>query len=363
MSIARVPQALFLVLAASACRQVAGLDDPLPWDGGGGGDGNGGDDARSDGPMSALCHGTGIVQLCFDAPPMGATMLPGGTLDTDTSPLCSTNVVSGATTACVIAGDTVSLAAGLTLAATGSKPLIIVARNQITITGTLDVATHRFGPRGAGAAIGPCNAAGSPSGGGGGAGGSFGGLGGDGGAPNQTMAGSVPAAPTTLRGGCSGRSSGGVGGDGGGATYLIAGVQIEVVGAINASGAGAEKADSGIRGGGGGGSGGMIGLDAPAVQIGGIVFANGGGGSGGSDAGSEGDDGWDPAGGAGGIGGAGSGTSGDGGTGASGTTLTGVAGGAGTAGVSGGGGGGGGAGVVKLYGTRSGSGTISPPPS
>lgn len=361
MSIARISRALFLVLAASACRQVAGLDDPLPWDGGGGGDG--GDGGRSDGPMSALCHGTGIVQLCFDAPPTGATMLPGGTLDTDASPLCSTNVVSGVTDACVIAGDTVSLATGLTLAATGSKPLIIVARNQITITGTLDVATHRLGLRGAGATMGACNAAGSPSNGGGGAGGSFGGLGGDGGAPNPTMAGSVPAAPTTLRGGCSGRSSGGVGGDGGGATFLIAGARIEVVGAINASGAGAEKADSGARGGGGGGSGGMIGLDAPAVVVGGIVFANGGGGSGGSDSGSEGEDGRDPVGGAGGIGGAGSGTAGDGGTGASGTTLMGAAGGPGTAGVTGGGGGGGGAGVVKLYGTRSGSGTISPPPS
>lgn len=356
----RIARALVLVLCASGCRQVAGIEDPLPWDGGDSGSNSG------DGSVEDACYGTGIVQLCLGEPASGATMLPDGTLDTDSSPLCATNVISGGTGACVVAGNTVVLPTGGVLVATGSKPLIVVAHDSITISGTLSVASRREGSRGAGSSTGTCNAAAAPTGGGGGAGGSFGGLGGDGGGPNTTTAGPTPPAPTSLRGGCDGQAGSGSGGSegaGGGATFLIAKVGIDVTGSINASGAGADKPDSGIRGGSGGGSGGMIGLDAPMVQVAGSVFANGGGGSGGSDSSSEGDDGNDPVAGSGGSGGGGSGTAGNGGNGAAGATLDGMAGGSGTAGSSGGGGGGGGAGVVKLYGTRAGAGTISPPPT
>lgn len=356
----RIARALVLMLCATACRQIAGIDDPQPWDDGGGGDGN----DTNDGSMES-CYGTGIVQLCLADRPTGAVTLPSGTFDTDNSTACATNVTSGASGACVVAGHTVTLPVGATLVAVGTKPLIVVAHDTITIGGTLGVASRRRAAPGAGSATGVCNAPSPPPDGGGGAGGSFGGLGGSGGASTPTMAGPTPPAPTSLRGGCAGQrgSGGGNAGAGGGATFLIAKTAIDVTGSINASGAGGEHADdTGVRGGSGGGSGGMIGLDAPMLQIAGAVFANGGGGSGGTDAGSEGDDGGDPNANSGGGGGGGS-SGGTGGTGAAGASLAGTAGGPGVVGSSGGGGGGGGAGVVKLYGTRTGAGTISPPPT
>src|SRR5262245_9454582 len=80
-----------------------------------------------------VCFGDGasFVKPCFAAAPSGAVVLP-ATIDTTTSTLCATGVSN--TTACVIAGATVQVPVG-TVAVTGTKPLVLVATDAITILG------------------------------------------------------------------------------------------------------------------------------------------------------------------------------------------------------------------------------------
>ena len=242
------------------------------------------------------CFGTtgGLVEPCFapDDKPTGAVTLTTD-IDTDASSLCSSTVKN--TTACVVAGGTISISNGVSVRATGNKPLVLLATTgAITIDGTLDVASHVNFPNAvvpaAASNFAGCDAGTLPNNGGGGAGGSFGTQGGNGGigrnvAASNGVAGAAQV-PTALRGGCKGQDGNGaanfgVGGDGGGAVYLIAETAINIggTGVINASGAGATDGFvGGSVGGGGGGSGGLIGLDAPAIANAGNVFANGGGG-------------------------------------------------------------------------------------
>ena len=338
-----------------------------------------GGDGGIDGPSGPFCPGAtgGIVKPCFAMPPMGDVPLP-GTIDTDTSTLCTTPM-SGGNGYCVIAGNTIN--ADDTVAVTGSKPLVLVAVTDITIVSgaTLDMASHNNPtlPRtGAGAGSPDCMAGTLPTtngGGGGGAGGSFGGAGGNGGNGNAGAgAGGQPAAvqtPTTLRGGCPGQAgingTFGVGGKGGGAVYLIANTSITIAGAINASGEGGHPGITGSAGAGGGGSGGMIGLDAPTITNTGVVFANGASGGEGSGLATAGNLGPEPTNAAPSPAPASnSGIGGDGGTGSGTGALTGGNGQNGSGGGSpgGGGGGGGGLGVIKVYrGTL--GGTRSPVPT
>ncbi len=345
---------LVVVVAVAGCRQLAGLDDPLDDDGGTG---------------SPVCHGGGgLLEICL-ADPVDDLDLS-GTIDTDSSPLCATDVTSGGTGVCVVAGHAISIAQNATVDGDGSRPLVLVSLTTITIAGTLDAASHRFGEsssnRGPGFDFAGCTQLARPGSQGGGGGGSFIGLGGAGGDPGPNPAGATMAADT-LHGGCPGAdggpSNGGRNGVGGGAVYLIADGAIEIGGTINASGSsGAAPEDNSVGGGGGGGSGGMIGLAAPDVTIGGTVFANGGGGGEGGASGSQASSGKDPSQGGPGTGGSG-GAGGDGGDGAGGATLVGGAGGAGTAGTIGGGGGGGGAGAIRVFGSLTNTGVVSPPPS
>lgn len=60
--------------------------------------------------------------------------------------------------------------------------------------------------------------------------------------------------------------------------YVAAGHTLLVTGVIDASGAGARAGGAAYAGGGGGGSGGGILLEAPNVEIDGVVGTNGGGG-------------------------------------------------------------------------------------
>lgn len=329
------------------------------------------------------CFGSagGLVEPCFDPDevPAGAVALTAD-IDTDTSNLCSAVVKN--TTACVVAGDTIAIANGVTVRATGSKPLVLLATTgAITVAGTLDVASHIAlptpPPPGAAANFAGCNAGTPPNNGGGGAGGSFGSLGGNGGlgrtvAGSNGVAGAVQPADA-LRGGCSGQDGNGAanfgeGGAGGGAIYVIAETSIDIAatGVINASGAGATNGFiGGAVGGGGGGSGGLIGLDAPTITNAGNVFANGGGGGEGSGNSNPATRtlqfcGRDPTGigpAAGGSQGANSG--GDGGAGGAGAN-------AGSVGLNGntngGGGGGGGVGVIRVFGGTL-AGNVSPNPS
>jgi hypothetical protein len=317
-------------------------------------------------PPGVACFGTGFGKTCFKTEnvPSSPVTLTAQNIDTNTSPLCSI-VVENNPGWCVIAATDLTVTG--TVTATGAKPLVLVATNELHVDGTLDVASHR-NPAQTGAGAVPladttqCDPGTPPNNNGGGAGGSFGTIGGNGG-NNGGTAGAVK--PTNLmRGGCAGQDgksgTSGVKGLGGGVAYLIGGVKITVGGAINASGAGASAGVSGNAGGGGGGSGGLIGLDAPMVVNGGAIFANGGGGAEGSGNNTKGNDGNEPANGN--VAAATDGGSNGGGGGAGGG-ATAATNGANSNGF-GGGGGGGGAGAVKLFQAAAiTGGVVSPPPS
>ncbi len=208
---------------------------------------------------------------------------------------------------CVFASAGLTLPAGATLTAHGSKPLVVLSTTLMDLSGSIDVSSHLSrGPQLQGAGANPmatdaCSFATPPMAatmGGGGAGASLGTQGGGGGnAVSGTgggLAGSKSDAfPGALRGGCKGgegfanAGSPAAGGDGGGAVALIADMSIHVDATINASGGGGQGGAVGAaNGGGGGGSGGMIVLDAPQLTFGANakLWANGGsGGQGSSD--------------------------------------------------------------------------------
>jgi hypothetical protein len=263
------------------------------------------DGAVPDGSSAMLCAGDGVYEVCVPRP--ANTVALTGEIDTAASTLCATSqpaawMAAGQPEACFIVGMDIRVDAGQTALFFGTRPLVLVG-GAITITGTLDVSSHRdpasLGP---GANSGLCQAfARSPgdssSGAAGGAGGSFMSKGGDGGdGRSNTTEGLAAAAdaapPARLRGGCRGQQGGEgddpppLGGDGGGAVYLGAETAITITGAINASGAGARggpNQDASKAGGSGGGSGGMIKLHAPTiVAVGGVLMANGGGGASGN---------------------------------------------------------------------------------
>lgn len=290
---------------------------------------------------------------------------------------------------CVISAKDIEIPAGVTLAAFGTRPLVLAASGNIRISGTVDVSS-KHSPTGsvllgAGAETFRCESyaappGASPTGGGGGAGASFRGSGGKGaagslGLPGQTAGGEPFAAVgdaqlMALHGGCRGQDggdasaavAGGRGGPSGGVIYLAAkgSVQILAGGAIAANGAGGEGGAK-AAGGGGGGSGGMIVIEAPNVIHLGTLSANGGGGGEGGSltvAGARGEDGAVGATGA--KGGDADDPAGDGGTGGA-RDL--AAAGAGTQSDTGGGGGGGGVGTIRIVSAKiNGQGGISSPP-
>ena len=233
------------------------------------------------------------------------------TIDTSTDPRCIVldPPAAGYPAVCVIAANTISVSAQLTV--TGSRAIAFAAKYAITVTSTGTIngssvargGNGGSGPAGNASSLVGCGASsgsqqkGSLLGAGGGAGGSFYGLGGNGGMsdvgtqalPNGTL--STP--PATLRGGCAGGSGGpshdgavqGSAGDSGGAVYLVTSGPITIAGAVLANGGGGGSpgpANNGENaGGGGGGSGGLIVLDAAALDLSGYVVAMGAGGGGG----------------------------------------------------------------------------------
>jgi len=342
-----------------------------------------------DGPPGTICYGTGLVNVCFPSAPTGM-LSPSGSFDTGGSGCTLVAAQAAGPELCVIAAAQINITGSLV--ATGSRALVLIGAEGMSVSGTIDVSSTQDGRQGAGSNPSTCmtsaHAAGSgradSGGGGGGAGGSFGTVGGVGGfgdlnsngGPGQGDAGLPGSAetPSSLRGGCPGGAggagggggdSGGQGGRGGGAVYLIAATAIRIDGDVFASGAGGtiSAGTPGYQdGGGGGGSGGMIGLDAPSIMIAGRVVANGGGGSGGggNSGGGPGGDGtkamWNVAA----LGGtAGPTVAGPGGRG---TAIGMVSGITPAAADAGGGGGGGGLGVVWVDGALSGS-QVSPAPS
>jgi hypothetical protein len=277
---------------------------------------------------------------------------------------------------CAIVAGTITIEAGHTLSATGSRSLALFA-DTINIQGTVDVASHAVGLRGPRSNTAGCNPGTPPSdntfGGNGGNFGTEGGLGGN--EPDNAEGSTIGT--NLLRGGCDGLPGRGISlagktaGASGGAVWIASDMGELTLGdsaVINASGAGGLGGDL-AHGGSGGGSGGLIVLQSTAIAISPTsnaqIFANGGGGGGGGSTSQPGTDGGDPAdassGGAAGGGGAGSGAGGTGGQGYHDTGTLNAAGDPGQSATTGGGGGG--AGIIRIV-TESSMQTakISPPP-
>ena len=303
---------LAVLLLATGCTRILGVHEFDP---------------EQEPTPTTTCYGT-RWQACI-AGDLGAMRTLVGDLSTD-DPGCAGTLRDG-TRACIIAATDLVVA---NVQAHGSLPLVLIAHDQLTIAGDLDVGSHadRTGP---GANADDCRP-GTPGwdedrlggtssqlyGSGGGAGGSFSTLGAGGGPAQSVFAGSGGGAgrpgaistPGALRGGCEGTDGGvpspamiangypslaaATGGAGGGALVLISDA-LELDGVINASGAGGGGGlgtTAGPRaggGGGGGGSGGLVVIEVSmALGSGAVVAFGGGGGGGGYDlAGTRGEDG------------------------------------------------------------------------
>jgi Calx-beta domain-containing protein len=266
-----------------------------------------------------VCFGPlGAFSVCLDRGPTQPVTLP-ASINTDASGLCAAAQPVGwlgnmQPNSCFVIGTTIT---GSSTTVSGSRPLVLVASDTITINTLLDASSGAAsGAIGPGSPSAACkafalNPQGNANGGGGGAGASFLSKGGNGASGNAaaarggTAAAADTAVPTALRAGCNGQNGGNGGnghpfatvGHGGGVVYLVAGTQIRLNNAtINASGGGGGADGSLFSGGSGGGSGGMIKLFAPSIQVNGNtrIVANGGGGSGGGDNNAIGGGGGDP---------------------------------------------------------------------
>jgi len=307
------------------------------------------------------CFGA-LVTICFrEAPAAPVRLSQAVDIDTDASPLCD-QANDQAAHYCVIASASFELTAEASVAAQGSRPLVLLSTTTFALGGAIDATSYHFGAHRRAAGANPpglCETAVAATGNSGGYGGSFGGQGGAGEPVDGAGGAAGPAVgrPSMLRGGCPGgagstTSAGGAGagGSGGGAVAIIA-AELRLDGAIIASGAGGTGGPASKGGGGGGGSGGMIVLDVGSVVVGAggrLVASGGGGGEGGAGAGT-GTDGGETSTQAAAPAGDGATMGGSGGAGSSGAELQGRAA-AGDALEGGGGGGGGGAGVIYAHG-------------
>ena len=264
--------------------------------------GGGGDDGGMHPTLDARTEYGSFIKVNLKDPSAVLKMPPmtlpvDAPINTDSSPLCSTNHDQQADKYCVIVGSTVTVAKGTTFRAYGTRPLVLLATTMFDLEGTIDVSSNHDGTAtqaGAGALpASTCPNTTAATGNSGGFGGSFMGKGGDGTAVDgvKGAAASVSPQPMDLRGGCPGGDGSSTtvgviptGGRGGGAVAISAHDKIIVNGKINASGAGGQGGPAQKSGGAGGGSGGMIVLDV--AQAGLMVgtgpdiwlFANGGGG-------------------------------------------------------------------------------------
>lgn len=357
----------------SGCNAVFSLAD-VKTDGGTGDGRNIGDGTTNgDGQLGEHCWGT-FVRVCLDEIPPASKQYGvsiAEILDTTESNECMPVAAGSTPNICVLGA--VSLVIG-DLSVGGARPLVLLGTDSVTITKTLDVASHvgKEGPgRGQGESLCPMGQAAGTANflGAGGAGGSFGtspnGVGGDGGPVAMGVGGTAGAQPPFggFRGGCDGAKggdgtvdTGGEGGMGGGAVAIIGDmVVVESNGSINASGAGGLQGTAN-GGGGGGGAGGLIAIETTSgALLNGVVFANGGGGG----EGTGGSAGFDPTGPT--MAAAG-GNSGAGGRGGAGAYRAIFAMGGGAMVDRGGGGGGGGVGMIVLVPLQAGGQNISPAP-
>jgi hypothetical protein len=287
-TVRRTAASLALLFAVAGCRQILGLDELSV-------------DAYTGDTFTPTCVGSGNFSVCFPYPPQAGDLTPHSPIQTDSDLECERTQpdgweMNGNPDSCFIYGTNVVLSSMQMTLATGSRPLVLVATQEIDVGLGVDVSSkYTVVGQGAGGNSVTCVAGtGGPTPGthGGGAGGSFTTEGGFGGNNFNGQGGGVPPGATSqvtaLRGGCSGQTgdggSPGFGGGGGGAVFLVAGQSIVVHSFIDASGAAGGGGVAGVPGGGagGGGSGGMIVLIASTVDITNArLYADGGGGGGG----------------------------------------------------------------------------------
>lgn len=259
-----------MVLVASGCNGAAGTED-----------------ARAPDALS-YCYGhSSDTRVCFSTPPdfeQALELRQGQPTGDECYNLicCAPNVIEP--DVCVVTARTITVAERVPVFR--PRPLVLLARDAITITATGALVSHGATPPDVSEDYIDCE---KPPfeqwGGRTGAGGSFVGRGGAGTWPSQAV-----VSPTQLRGGCPGVTGVNASGPGGGGRAPGGGVAlvsdyITIDGVINASGLGGggcgPLATRGGCGGGGGGSGGMIVLEGNSITGTGILLANGGGGGGG----------------------------------------------------------------------------------
>lgn len=214
--------------------------------------------------------------------PTGLTIGISGAFDTSTEctrssrlGVCAAASQPGGADLCVCRADDVTIA---DLDVTGTRALVVLAWNQITVSGhlRLHADVDQDGP----GARRQYDVAATRSSGG--AGGSFATAGGAAGAAAPWGTASLEPLEGGMRGqdACNGTHGGG----GGGAIQLTAGLRVRISGVISAGGAGGGGGAGGTgacAGGAGGGSGGGVLVEAPSVEVTGTIAANGGGGGGG----------------------------------------------------------------------------------
>jgi hypothetical protein len=279
------------VVTVAGCAQLVGIREtetgsggptPPPIDGAGSGRG------------SASCGSTVIPNACaLLASGMAFDLTTNAKFDTDSGTLVVNGQAKPVTAASVgdievIVATTFRVGSGAVLVATGTRTLGVLASDQISIEGTIDVGSHvaavGSGPGSRTAMACAAQAGGDAAAnvnimdGAGGGGGGFRGGGGNGGAVivsamanpdgGSSGVGSV-VCPGMPIGGCPGGSGGlgtstpaAFGGPGGGALYMTSqmGVSIAASGALTAGGAGGAGGLLGTAGNQGGGGGGGVGF-------------------------------------------------------------------------------------------------------
>ncbi|MEI7832297.1 MAG: prepilin-type N-terminal cleavage/methylation domain-containing protein [bacterium] len=238
---------------------------------------------------------------------LGACSPASGTITFDTTALTVSGAItgtgvmqanqSGNVTAAVFTFDSVNIPAGVTVVATGSRPLVIASQSDMTIGTTISVngtnnnTAGTLTPGGAGGGAGGMktlvgNGLGASVGinhaKDGTAGAGYGGIGGQN--ANTGGGGRKPAGATygdaalneLYAGSGGGGGSQSTGGGGGGAIELTAIGTITITGSVTANGGTAQVGSSGCRCAGGGGSGGAVLIAGTTVNISGTVTALGG---------------------------------------------------------------------------------------
>ncbi|HEX5061791.1 MAG TPA: hypothetical protein VFV99_20630 [Kofleriaceae bacterium] len=281
--------------------------------------GGGGDDVPPD--VAPSLRDIPHVPATHEMPGIGDYMFTNTTIDTTTGtiqPPAPEGVVvamvmqePSGDELLVIRAHAISIPAATAVTVTGTRPLVLIA-DTITIAGLLDGSAHASvpGPGGMGATAvtktgrgsdGVHTGASQDSGGGGGAYATNGATGGASGTAtscgselaNGGAGGQSWGTPTldVLAGGAAGGIGSAVSctpppiGAGGGAIQVSAFTSLAITGAVNAGGGGGGMGlNCGTNDGSaasGGGSGGAIYLDAPLIELAGVIAANGGGGGGG----------------------------------------------------------------------------------